>query len=143
MWEVINLIPCRAYISTTACQDQNQNLSLSFSLFNFFGENTMGVTNSVCVCVKQGCPIGNVVCAYGKVICCACIGNRLSDSFNSTIDVKQGSPLSPTLFGLCIDELEEMVAKFRNIIIMLLLYADGVVLFANTLGDAQKLIKAL
>ena len=154
MWEVINLIPCRAYISTTACQDQNQNLSLSFSLFNFFGENTMGVTNSVCVCVKQGCPIGNVVCAYGKVICCACIGNRLSDSFNSTIDVKQGSPLSPTLFGLCTNELEEMVVKFvkeecveevaiGNVVIMLLLYADDVVLFANTLGDAQKLMKAL
>ena len=67
--------------------------------------------------------------------------------------VKRGCPLSITLIGLCIDELEEMVAKFvkkegieevviRNVVIMLLLYAD-VLFFANTLGDAQKLMKAL
>ena len=30
-----------------------------------------------------------------------------------------------------------------NVVIMLLLYADDVVLLANTLGDAQKLMKAL
>ena len=80
--------------------------------------------------------------------------DKLSDFFNSTIGVKQGCPLSPTLFGLCIDELEEMVTKFvkeecveevviGNVVIMLLLYADDVVLFANTLGDAQKLVKVL
>ena len=51
-------------------------------------------------------------------------------SFNSTIGVKKECPLSPTLFGLCIDELEEMVAKFvkeegveevaiENVVIML------------------------
>ena len=53
------------------------------------------------------------------------------------------------LCGLCIDELEEMVAKFvkeecvMEVSIMFLLYADDVVFFANTLGDAQKLMKAL
>ena len=62
--------------------------------------------------------------------------------------------LSPTLFGLCIDELEEMVAKFvkedcveevaiGNVVIMRLLYADEVVLFGNTLGDVEKFMKAL
>ena len=59
-----------------------------------------------------------------------------------------------TLFGLCIDELEEMVAKFvkdecveevsiGNVVTMLFLYADDVVFLANTLGDAQKLLKEL
>ena len=49
--------------------------------------------------------------------------------------MKQVCPLSPTLFGLCIDKLEEMVDKFAkegveevvigNVIIMLLLYVLG------------------
>ena len=63
--------------------------------------------------------------------------DRLFDFFTSTIGVKQRCPLSPTLFGLCFDELEEIVAKFvkeeyiEEVVIMLLLYAD-VVFFANT-----------
>ena len=40
------------------------------------------------------------------------VSNKLSYFFNSTIGVKQGCPHSPTLRGLCIDELGEMVAKF-------------------------------
>lgn len=56
--------------------------------------------------------------------------------------VKQGCPLSPTLFGLCIDRLEEMISEFTPVegcngpqiglfTILLLLYADDVVLFAS------------
>ena len=67
---------------------------------------------------------------------------------------KQGCPLSPTLFGLCINELEQMVAKFvkeegveevviGNVVIMLLLYANDLVFFANLLLDAQNLMKAM
>ena len=67
--------------------------------------------------------------------------------FSSTIVVKQRHPLTPTIFGLCIDELEQMIFKFskeegieeviiKNLVIMLLLYADDVVLFANTLREA-------
>ena len=76
------------------------------------------------------------------------MGEGISDLFDSTISVKQGCPLSPTLFGLCIDELEQIITKFvkekfieeviiRNIVIMLLLYANEIVLFANTLEGAQ------
>ena len=43
---------------------------------------------------------------YEKVICCVCMKDRLSDFFNSIMGVKQVCPLLPTLFGLCIDELE-------------------------------------
>ena len=39
------------------------------------------------------------------------LSDKLSDFFNNTIGVNQGCPLLQTLFGLCIDELEEMVAK--------------------------------
>ena len=67
------------------------------------------------------------------------MSDKLSDFFNSSIGVKQGCPLTPTLFGLCIDELEEMVTRFvkeecfekvaiGNNVIMLLLYVDDVVL---------------
>ena len=42
------------------------------------------------------------------------MGDRLLDFFNNTIGVKQGCPLSLTLFGLCIDELERMIVEFVN-----------------------------
>ena len=83
------------------------------------------------------------------------MSDKLSDFFDSTICVKQGWRPSPTLFGLCIDELEEMVAKFAkaegveevaigNVVIdILLLYTNDVVVFANILGDVQKLMKEL
>ena len=51
--------------------------------------------------------------------------------------VKQGCPLSPTIFSLCVDELEQMIVKFvkeegieevaiQNVVIMCLLYVDDV-----------------
>ena len=63
-------------------------------------------------------------------------------------------PTCTTLFGLCIDELERMVTKFvkeesieefiiGNVVIMIVLYADDVVLFANTLVNAQNLMRTL
>ncbi|MCO5583232.1 hypothetical protein L7F22_037140 [Adiantum nelumboides] len=82
------------------------------------------------------------------------MGEGISKLFTSTIGVKQGCPLSPTLFGLLIDELEHMVLEFMqqegieevmigNAIIMLLLYANDVVLLEHNLEDAHKLMIAL
>ena len=82
------------------------------------------------------------------------MSDKFSYFFSGTIGVKQGCPLSPTLFGLCIDELEEVVAaKFvkeegveevaiGNVVIMHLLYVDDVVFSSSTLRDAHKLMKA-
>ena len=59
----------------------------------------------------------------------------ISESFRSDIGVKQGCPLSPTLFGLYIDKLEEWLnlqdgegALLGEFMIRLLLYADDLIL---------------
>ena len=62
-------------------------------------------------------------------------------------------PTLTTSIWLCIDELKKMFAKFvkegvkevasGNVVIMLLLYANDVVLFSNIVGDAQKLMNVL
>jgi hypothetical protein len=72
----------------------------------------------------------------------------ISESFRSDIRVKQGCPLSPTLFGLYIDKLEEWLnlqddgdALLGEFVIRLLLYADDLILIAKfALGLQEHLI---
>jgi hypothetical protein len=70
------------------------------------------------------------------------------ESFRSDIEVKQGCPLSLTLFGLYIDKLEEWLkfqkgdgALLGEFVIRLLLYADDLILIAKaSLGLQEHLI---
>jgi hypothetical protein len=62
-----------------------------------------------------------------------------SKDINCNIRVKQGRPLSPTLFGIYIDKLEECLEKegcvgptLTIIVINLLLYADDIVLMVRS-----------
>jgi hypothetical protein len=62
-----------------------------------------------------------------------------SKEINYNIRVKQGCPLSPTLFGIYIDKLEECLEKvgcvsptLTSIVINILLYADDIVLMARS-----------
>ncbi|MCO5609736.1 hypothetical protein L7F22_063968 [Adiantum nelumboides] len=91
---------------------------------------------------------------YEKVVCQVHMGEGISKFFTSTVGVKQGCPLSPTLFGLLIDELGHIVLEFMQqegieevmigiAVIILLLYADDVMLLAHSLEDAQKRMIAL
>ncbi|MCO5588829.1 hypothetical protein L7F22_042789 [Adiantum nelumboides] len=67
--------------------------------------------------------------------------------------VKQGCPLSPTLFGLCIDELEYFINEVMRkggdhpsigtFTLLLLIYADDVVLLAYNALPLQKLQDAV
>ena len=62
----------------------------------------------------------------------------MSECFGSDIGVKEGCPLSPTLFGLYIDKLEEWLNKANGegiqlveYVIILFLYANDLILIAK------------
>jgi hypothetical protein len=69
------------------------------------------------------------------------LAHGLSDFIQSTIGIKQGCPLSPTLFGIYIDELESYLHEhiqegdgclLHHVLISLLLFIDDLVLIAST-----------
>ena len=75
---------------------------------------------------------------------------RIFESFRSNIRVKQGFPLSPTLFGLYINELEEWLKSqggdsihLGKFIIRLLLYADDLMLIAKSALGLQEHLRSL
>mgnify|MGYP007109631176 FL=1 len=77
------------------------------------------------------------------------MGDGASDLFTCIIGAKKCLPLSITFFSSYFDVLKEMANKFIKegikevlyhweCIVMILVYSDNKVLFANTLEDAQK-----
>jgi hypothetical protein len=78
-------------------------------------------------------------------------GATLGATFDSTRGVKQGDPLSPLLFGLFIDRLEQWMSdrlgdvgvELGGEMLRLLLYADDLTLLATSAADLQKLLDCL
>jgi hypothetical protein len=88
---------------------------------------------------------------YEKVRCTVHMNKQHSRFFSNDIGVKQGCPLSPTLFGLCIDELDEMIQRYAankgidspkiaQVTILLLMYADDVVILSRTEDEANQMM---
>jgi hypothetical protein len=99
----------------------------------------------------HGRMLDSIMAMYQNISIKIRLNGQLGDAFSSTLGVKQGDPLSPLLFGLFIDRLEAFLASehprigvnLHGILINLLLYADDLVLMAETPDDLQSLLDSL
>lgn len=94
--------------------------------------------------------IWSIIALYELVIGRVRAPGGMMSEITSTIGVKQGFPLSPTLFGLYIDEISEFVeriggpgAPLVGILIPLLLYVDDIVLVSDSAEGLQRHLDAL
>ena len=83
---------------------------------------------------------------------CVQTTDGLSSGFASHRGVKQGCPISPTLFGIFIDALEEhiidhmgqeLTIRIRNSLVPVLLYADDLILLASSPKELQHILDTL
>ena len=89
---------------------------------------------------------------YAEVKSCVRSKQGMTDYFQCSVGVRQGCMLSPFLFSLFINELNEMLAKAGHIGIQItqemydlfsLLYADDVTIFSDTPVGLQRLLNLL
>ena len=86
---------------------------------------------------------------YQKISLCIQSGLRVSPFFSSSIGVRQGDNLSPTLFNIFLHDLPAKLgadcqpATFGEMSISSLLYADDLVLLSETENGLQELLKRL
>jgi hypothetical protein len=89
---------------------------------------------------------------YESVLSHLHIVHEMLDFIKSTIGVKQGCPLSPTLFGIYIDELEAFLHEhiqesdrcpLHKVLKSILFFVDDVVLLASSPHGLQRQLNAL
>jgi len=77
------------------------------------------------------------------------LNGYMTNSFNISSGVRQGDVLSPTLFGLYIDDLVHDIKQlncgvmYDNINIDILLYADDIILLSNSPEGLQSMLNTL
>ena len=86
---------------------------------------------------------------YSDVRECEKTSDELTDDFPSGVGVEQGCPISPPLFGLYIDAVEDFICanvtnggkvKLHGTPVPLLLCADDVVFLASSQSELQQLL---
>ena len=94
----------------------------------------------------QGQFLSMIKALYQKVSSTVKINSQLSDWFDVNCGVKQGCVLSPTLFSMFINDLVDSVRgtgrglRIKDTNIDILMYADDVVILAETEGDLQVIL---
>ena len=84
---------------------------------------------------------------YTNTLACVRVNDRFSGWFLTNSGVRQGESLSPTLFALFINDLakeikqQEVGVNIGGKIILILLYADDIVLLAENEDELQKLLE--
>lgn len=88
---------------------------------------------------------------YAKVTLQVRMDGDLGDAFTSGTGVKQGDPLSPLLFGLFIDRVEQFLhdklptvgVQLLHRMVQVLLYADDLAIMAETAEGMQQMLQGL
>ena len=96
---------------------------------------------------KVGSP-NNITQTDCSIVIKVLVNGHLTTPFNASVGVPQGDPCSPALFNLYINSVTNICSKFAGINIYnhqlhMLLYADDILVVANTKQDMQKAINAL
>jgi hypothetical protein len=87
---------------------------------------------------------------YSSVQLCVMSHGQLSNYFESYLGVKQGEPLSPLLFLLCVNDSVDNFqvygddcVRLLDFIVFIIVFADDTVLFAKTPGQLHSLLDQL
>ena len=101
-------------------------------------------------CGLHGAALATVQAMYESVRMQVRMKGKLGPAFESGVGVKQGCPLSPLLFGILVDRLKPFLrqcpgvgAHLATSLVRALLYADDVVLAAETADGLRSMLQAL
>ena len=88
--------------------------------------------------------------AYAETKCCVRVGESVSESFWTERGVRQGCPLSPLVFNVCMADLEERLreegwggVKMGGEKVYELAYADDIVLMAEDVVGMKMMMRVL